>query len=71
MNLDTHTTMPASENQSTASIRDEIFDEDPAILTQDEKDAIAGAFGNGPAEGTEADDGTQNGGTEASQSGGQ
>ncbi|TYJ52419.1 hypothetical protein B9479_006995 [Cryptococcus floricola] len=60
--------MPASETQSYASIRDEIVDEDPSILTQAEKDAITNGFGNGPAE---ADDGTQNGGTEASQSGGQ
>ncbi|ODN73645.1 hypothetical protein L198_08270 [Cryptococcus wingfieldii CBS 7118] len=66
--------MSASETQSNASVRDEILNEDPNIFTQDEKDDITNAFGNGPAEGSavsEADDGTQNGGTEASQSGGQ
>ncbi|ODN82304.1 hypothetical protein L202_02582 [Cryptococcus amylolentus CBS 6039] len=66
--------MPGSETQSNASIREEIFNEDPDIFTQSERDGITRAFGNGPAEGCatpEADDGTQNGGTEASQNGGQ
>ncbi|ODN82299.1 hypothetical protein L202_02578 [Cryptococcus amylolentus CBS 6039] len=66
--------MSGSETQSNASIREEIFNEDPNIFTQSERDGITRAFGNGPAEGSavpEADAGTQNGGTEASQNGGQ